>query len=39
MVSLAGDFRDGRYTQEEFQRLVEVNARPTYLMKPFQAYY
>ena len=39
MGSLAGEFRNGRYTQEELDKIIDVNARPTYLMKPMRAFY
>lgn len=35
----AGDFKNGRYSQDEIDRIMDVNARPTYLMKPFKAFY
>lgn len=34
-----GDFYSGKYNADEIRRIVEVNARPTFLMKPFRAYY
>ena len=33
------DFYSGKYTGEEIQRILSMNARPTYLFKPFKAYY
>lgn len=35
----SGDFHGGKYTSEEIKRIVEVNARPTYIMKPFKPFY
>ena len=34
-----GDLFSGKYTADEVKRLIEVNARPTYLVKPFNAFY
>jgi hypothetical protein len=33
------DLFGGRYTSEEVQRILQINARPTTLMKPEEAYY
>ncbi len=38
-MNTSGDFYSGKYTSEEMRRILDVNARPTYLMKPFKAYY
>ena len=34
-----GDFYSGKYTEEEIARIFEINARPTILRKPNQAFY
>ena len=34
-----GDFYSGRYTADEMKRIIEVNARPTFIMKPFKPYF
>ena len=33
------DLFGGRYTSDEVQRILEINARPTTLMKPEEAFY
>ena len=33
------DFFGGHYTQDEIERIMNINARPTSLMKPFRALY
>ena len=34
-----GDLYSGRYSQEEIQRILQINARPTTLVKPEEAFY
>jgi hypothetical protein len=34
-----GDLHGGKYTEEEIKRIMEINARPTTLRKPNQAFY
>lgn len=34
-----GDFFGGKYNADEIKRIMEVNARPTYIMKPFKPYF
>ena len=36
---MQGDLYSGRYTREEFDRIMQINARPDLLKKPDQAYY
>ena len=36
---MQGDLYSGRYNRDEIQRILEINARPTMLQKPEQAYY
>ena len=36
---MQGDLYSGRYSREEIQRIMEINARPTALVKPEQAFY
>lgn len=33
------DLYGGRYTSDEVQRILQINGRPTTLMKPEEAYY
>lgn len=34
-----GDFFEGKYTEEEIARILEINARPVALRKPNEAFY
>ena len=36
---MQGDLYSGRYNRDEIQRILEINARPTVLQKPEQAFY
>ncbi len=36
---MEGDIFNGKYSVEDVQRIMNVNARPTNLMKPFRPYY
>ena len=36
---MQGDLYSGRYSKDEIQRILEINARPTSLQKPDQAFY
>ena len=36
---MQGDLFSGRYSKDEIQRILEINARPTILQKPDHAYY
>jgi len=33
------DYFGGRYTADELHRIMNINARPGFLQKPFRAYY
>ena len=34
-----GDLYGGRYSQEEIQRILQINARPTALVKPEEPFF
>ena len=36
---MQGDLYSGRYSKDEIQRILEINARPTILQKPDSAFY
>ena len=36
---MQGDLYSGRYTQDEVSRILDINARPTMLDKPDEAFY
>ena len=36
---MQGDLYSGRYSKDEIQRILEINARPTMLQKPDAAFY
>ena len=36
---MIGDLQSGRYSQEEIQRIMELNGRPEFMRKPDEAYY